>query len=61
MLHEMLQFESVINIYKIVFGYNVTQLKGNTTPLTVFFVEENHGFNHWIFIFRNLTNFVKKC
>ena len=34
MLHEMLQFESAINIYKIVLGYNVTQLKGNTTPLT---------------------------
>ena len=30
----MLQLESVINIYKIVLGYNVTQLKGNTIPLT---------------------------
>ena len=27
MLHEMLQFEMPINIYKIVLGYNVTQLK----------------------------------
>ena len=34
MLHEMLQFEMPINPYKIVLGYNVTQLKGNTTPLT---------------------------
>ena len=34
MLHEMLHFESAINIYKIELGYNVTQLKGNTTPLT---------------------------
>ena len=40
MLHEMLQFQSVINIYKIVLGYNVTQLKGNTIPLTasIFYV-----------------------
>ena len=40
MLHEMLQFESAINIYKIVLGYNVTQLKGNTIPLTasIFYV-----------------------
>ena len=37
MLHEMLQFESAINIYKIGPGYNVTQLKGNTTPLTARF------------------------
>jgi len=31
------------DIYKIELGYNVTQLKGNTTPLTAFFVGENHG------------------
>ena len=37
MLHEMLQFKSAINIYKIVLSYNVTQLKGNTTPLTALF------------------------
>ena len=34
MLHEMLQFEMPITPYKIVLGYNVTQLKGNTIPLT---------------------------
>ena len=36
MLHEMLQFKMPINRYKIVLGDNVTQLKGNTTPLTVY-------------------------
>ena len=38
MLQQMLQFKMLIKRYKIVVGYNVTQLKGNTTPLTAFFI-----------------------
>ena len=34
MLQHVTVYKGALNIYKIVLGYNVTQLKGNTIPLT---------------------------